>query len=242
MSKVSAVIAAGGSGNRMQMQVNKVYLPINGLPLLAHTLNVFAVCHRISEIVVVVPKAEVDYCFTEVVKPLGLSKKVSITAGGKERQDSVRCGLEAASATSDYVVVHDGARPLLTLGLLEAVIVEAFTTGAAIAAVPVKDTIKIADAGGFVADTPIRDNLWSVQTPQAFKKDILLAAHELAYDKRILGTDDAFLVEKLGHPVKIVSGDYENIKITTPEDLKIAEAVLLGRESAGESRHRLRYP
>ena len=239
MSKVSAVIAAGGSGSRMQMQGNKVYLPINGLPLLAHTLKVFAVCRRINEIIVVVPEAETDYCITEVVEPLGLSKGVKITAGGKERQDSVRCGLKAISATSDYVVVHDAARPLLTLSLLESVIDAAYAFGAAIAAVPVKDTIKIGDSSGFVADTPARDKLWSVQTPQAFRKDILLAAHELACADGILGTDDAFLVEKLGHPVKIVSGDYENIKITTPEDLKIAEALLLGRRSTGESGHRL---
>jgi len=231
MSKVSAVIAAGGCGNRMQMQKNKVYLPIDGSPILSHTLTVFSACRLINEIVVVVPENETDFCLTEIIEPLGMSKAVKISAGGRERQDSVRCGLRVTSADSDYVVVHDGARPLLTLSLLESVIRQAFVSGAAIAAVPVKDTIKIADDAGFVVDTPARDRLWSVQTPQVFRKDILLAAHEYAQVNGIFGTDDSYLVEKLGHPVKIVSGDYENIKITTPEDLQIAEAILLGRKN-----------
>jgi 2-C-methyl-D-erythritol 4-phosphate cytidylyltransferase len=239
MSKVSAVIAAGGSGNRMQMQGNKVYLPIGGLPVLSRTLKIFAACELINEIIVVVPADEKDFCLRSVVEPLRLSKAVKITAGGKERQDSVRCGLRETSQDSDYVVVHDGARPLLTLGLLDSVIREAFVFGAATAAVPVKDTIKIADAAGFVVDTPARDRLWSIQTPQAFRKDVLVAAHDFAVANAILGTDDAFLAEKLGQPVKIVSGEYENIKITTPEDLRIAEAILLGRRDLSESGHRL---
>ena len=239
MYNVSAVIVAGGSGNRMQMQGNKVYLPLDGFPILFHTLSVFEACELINELIVVVPTGEIDFCRKTVIEPLGISNALKITAGGKERQDSVRCGLRETSANCDLVVVHDGARPLLTLGLLEAVIKEACTCGAAIAAVPVKDTIKIADAQGFVVDTPARDMLWSVQTPQAFRKDILVAAHDFAQAKGILATDDASLVEKLGVPVKIVFGEYDNIKITTPEDVHIAGATFSRRREAGESRHRL---
>ncbi|MGI6553847.1 MAG: 2-C-methyl-D-erythritol 4-phosphate cytidylyltransferase [Bacillota bacterium] len=226
MYYVSAVIAAGGSGSRMGMPVNKVYVPLNGLPLLCHTLLVFSNCPLINEIVVVVPQNEIDFCRKTIIEPLGFCKAVKITAGGKERQDSVRCGLRETSSNCDYVVVHDGARPLLTPAVLEAVLQEGFSWGAAVAAVPVKDTIKIADSQGFVIDTPERDKLWSVQTPQVFSKDILTAAHELAERRGVLGTDDAFLVEQMGHRVKIVPGEYENIKVTTPEDLDFAEAVL----------------
>lgn len=239
MFKVSAVIAAGGSGKRMQASGNKVYLPIDGVPVLAHTLKVFDKCELINEIVVVVPRNEIDYCSTKVLKPLVLSKPVTIMAGGKERQDSVLCGLNETAANCDFVVVHDGARPLLTLGLLESVIRESFAWGGAIAAVPVKDTIKLADNNGFVASTPDRDRLWSVQTPQSFRKDILVEAHELAGAKGILGTDDAFLVEQLGSRVKLVAGDYENIKITTPEDLNLAEVILSRRRDGSESGNRL---
>lgn len=239
MHKVSAVIAAGGRGRRMQRQGNKVYLPINGRPVLAHTLEVFAACRMIDEIVVVVPQDERDFCAREVIAPLGISKGLKVTSGGEERQDSVRRGLRETSPISDFVVVHDGARPLLTLGLLEAVIREALIWEAAIAAVPVKDTVKIGDAQGFVVATPARDRLWSVQTPQAFKKEVLVKAHEFALANGILGTDDACLVEQLGRSVKIVSGDYENIKITTPEDLQLAEAILLGRRETGEGGYRV---
>jgi 2-C-methyl-D-erythritol 4-phosphate cytidylyltransferase len=231
MFKVSAVIAAGGSGKRMQAQENKVYLPVDGLPVLAHTLMVFDRCDLINEIVVVVPRKEMNYCSTKVFLPLGLSKPVKVTAGGKERQDSVGCGLMETSANCDFVVVHDGARPLLTLELLESVIREAMVWGGAIAAVPVKDTIKLADHNGFVSKTPERDKLWSVQTPQAFAKEILVEAHQNARTKGLLGTDDSFLVEQLGYPVKLVTGDYENIKITTPEDLNLAEVILRRRRN-----------
>ncbi len=239
MSKVSAVIAAGGSGTRMQASGNKVYLTVDGLPILAHTLKVFDKCDLINEIVVVVSPEELDYCSIRVLNPLGLSKPVTITAGGKERQDSVSCGLKETSANCDFVVVHDGARPLLTLGLLESVIREAMDWGGAIAAVPVKDTIKFSDNQGFVAGTPERDRLWSAQTPQAFRKDILVEAYELAGAQGISGTDDSFLVEQMDCRVKLVYGDYENIKITTPEDLNLADVILGRRRELGESGNRL---
>ena len=136
--------------------------------------------------------------------------------------------MREVNSNCDYVVVHDGARPLLTLAALEAVIREGVSCGAAVAAVPVKDTIKVVDSQGFVIDTPNRDSLWSVQTPQVFL-DILVEAHDFARSKGILGTDDAFLVESIGRRVKIVPGEYENIKVTTPEDLHFAEAILRRR-------------
>lgn len=235
MHKVSAVIAAGGKGKRMGIRDNKVYMPLKGQPVLSRTLTVFEACRLIDEIIVVVPQDEKDLCIRRVIGPLGIAKTVKITAGGKERQDSVRCGLREISANCDFVVVHDGARPLLTSALLEAVIREAFSWGAAIVAVPVKDTIKVADDKGMVVDTPARDRLWSVQTPQAFRKDILMEAHAAAVTKGISATDDAFLVEKLGLPVKIVPGEYDNIKITTPEDISIGEGILSRRRDLNEA-------
>jgi len=239
MHYVTAVIAAGGSGRRMQLPGNKVFFPLLGKPVLSHTLEVFDSCEQISEIVVVVPREEIESCRHMVVKAACLKTPVKVVAGGKERQDSVRCGILAAAEDCDYVVVHDGARPLLTSSLLERVLREGITWGAAVAAVPLKDTVKIGDSKGFVVDTPDRHTLWSVQTPQVFKKDVLVAAHEFARSSGALGTDDASLVEELGNRVKIVSGEYENIKITTPEDLEIAEAILLRRRNFNEGRNRV---
>lgn len=238
MHYVTAVIAAGGSGRRMQLPGNKVYVPLLGKPVLSRTVEIFDCYRGITEIVVVVPHKEIESC-RSVIEPFCRNTPVKVVAGGKERQDSVFCGILAASGNCEYVVVHDGARPLLTSALLEAVLREAMVHDAAIAAVPLKDTVKIADARGFVVDTPDRDSLWSVQTPQVFKKEVLAAAHEWAQGKGILGTDDASLVEKLGHQVKIVPGDYENIKITTPEDINIAEAILLKRRDRDAGGNRL---
>lgn len=230
MHYVTAVIAAGGSGRRMQLPGNKVYIPVLDKPVLAHTLEAFDRSREVNEIVVVVPVNEIETCRAEVIEPFCPNTKVRLVAGGRERQDSVFNGILAAAVNCDYVVVHDGARPLLTSGLIDSVLREAMVCGAAIAAVPLKDTVKIADPEGFVVETPDRNSLWSVQTPQAFKKDLLIAAHELARGTGFLGTDDASLVERLGYKVKIVPGEYENIKITTPEDLQVAEAILLRRK------------
>lgn len=217
-----AIIPAAGSGSRMQADVNKQYLLLAGRPILVHTLALFAAHPRIDRICIVVPAEEIDYCRAEIVERYGLEKVGAIIAGGPTRQDSVGNGLlGCGAAIDDLVVIHDGARPLLCAAELDALLDAAAASGAATLGVPVKDTIKeVRD--GIVVATPERSTLWQVQTPQAFRYWLLLAAHSQAHADQFIGTDDTVLVERLQHPVAMVAGSYSNIKITTPEDLAIA--------------------
>jgi len=226
MHHVTAVIAAGGSGSRMGAGTNKQYLDLLGKPLLAHTLEVFQLSGLVMDVAVVVPAKDKEYCVQNIIKPFGFTKVRTVVAGGMERQESVFNGLMNLPAEGEFVAVHDGARPLLLPEVLEKVIRAAFDFGCAAAAVPVKDTIKVSDDSGFIVSTPERDRLWSVQTPQVFKKDILVRAHAEGRKNATLATDDAALVEKLGLPVKLVQASYENIKVTTPEDLELAALIL----------------
>ena len=226
---VSVILPAAGRGKRMQAGVNKVFLRLMGKPILFHTLRVFAAVPEVQEIIVVTGAEEVEP-LRRALQGLGLfreaAKSVKVVAGGSERQYSVWNGLKASSEASDVILVHDAARPLVSHATIEAVIEAAREHGAAVAAVPEKNTVKIVDAEGLVVSTPPRKSLWAVQTPQGFKKDILLEANDRAEMEGFLGTDDASLVERLGRPVKVVEGDYRNIKITTPEDMVTAEAFL----------------
>jgi len=221
-----AIIPAAGTGSRMQADVNKQYLLLAGRPILTHTLTLFAAHPRIDRICVVVPAEEINYCRAEIVMLYGLDKVSAIIAGGPTRQDSVANGLLGCNAAvDDLVIIHDGARPLLRAIDLDALLAAAAQSGAATLGVPVKDTIKEVRDGVIVA-TPERSSLWQVQTPQAFRYGLLLAAHSQARADGFVGTDDAMLVERLPHPVTMVAGSYRNIKITTPEDLVIASAFL----------------
>ncbi|MDZ4184402.1 MAG: 2-C-methyl-D-erythritol 4-phosphate cytidylyltransferase [Desulfuromonadales bacterium] len=221
-----AIIPAAGTGSRMQAGVNKQYLLLAGRPILFHTLALFAAHPRIDRICIVVPAGEIDYCRSEIVERYGLAKVSAIIAGGLTRQDSVANGLLGCNAADDdLVIVHDGARPLLGVADLDALLDAAAQSGAATLGVPVKDTIKEVQDGVIVA-TPERSSLWQVQTPQIFRYQLLLAAHRQARIDAFAGTDDAMLVERLHHPVTMVAGSYCNIKITTPEDLAIASAFL----------------
>lgn len=221
-----AIIPAAGTGNRMQAGVNKQYLLLAGRPILAHTLALFAAHPRIDRICLVVPAEEIDYCRTEIVERYGLGKVSAIIAGGPTRQDSVGNGLlGCGAAIDDLVIIHDGARPLLRAIDLDALLDAAAVSGAATLGVPVKDTIKQVQDGVIVA-TPDRSSLWQVQTPQVFRFWLLLAAHSQARADNFAATDDAMLVERLDHTVLMVAGSYCNIKITTPEDLAIANALL----------------
>jgi len=236
---VTAVIAAGGRGRRMQASINKQFLELDGKPILAHTLEIFESCPLINEIVVVTADGEREYCRKAVVEPYGFRKVRKIVSGGRERQDSVYNGLKEIDDRCEYVAVHDGARPLLTSEILLEALCAGFKEGAAAVAVPVKDTIKLADSRGFVAETPDRDRLWAVQTPQVFKREIIFGAYEHALKHSLKGSDDSVLVEKLGYPVKLVRGEYENIKVTTPEDLEIAAAILERRRRSREGGDRI---
>lgn len=230
MGKIAALIPAAGQGKRMGSQLNKQFLSLAGLPILLHTLQIFQTCERISEIVIVGGTDEVDYIRTEIVDKYQLTKVVQVVAGGAERQHSVHNGLRALSADVEYVAIHDGARPLLSQEHLAQVLAAALENQAAIVAVPVKDTIKIVDKSQMVQQTPDRTTLWSIQTPQVFSKELVSRAYAEAEAVNYVGTDDASLVERLGWPIKVIMGSYENIKITTPEDLEVAESILRRRK------------
>lgn len=228
---VCVIIAAAGQGKRMASRVNKVLLPLHGRPVLAHSL--FAACQAeaVTNIFITAAEEEID-TMEALVKDLNLPLPCQVIAGGSERQYSIANALKAVPDKINIVVVHDGARPLAGAELFNKVIAAARQHRAAIAAVPVKDTIKTADTDGWVTATPERRTLWSVQTPQAFDHKLLSTAYRQAAEASYLGTDDASLVERLGESVKIVEGHYQNIKITTPEDLGFAESLVTQQQEA----------
>lgn len=224
----TAVILAAGLGKRMQAGHNKQFIEICGQSILTHTLTVFAQIPEIAKIVLVVRAGEEDTCQNMI--PEIAENKTVLAIGGKERQDSVHNGIRAITWECEYILIHDGARPLVTEEVIRRTLLAAQNSGAAICAVPVKDTIKQADSDGNVLATIPRESLWAVQTPQVFRADLIRRAYENAYVHNHYGTDDASLVEYLGEKIKIVTGDYENIKITTPEDIPTAEQILQKRQ------------
>ena len=226
MVKIAAIVPAAGSGSRMGIETKKQFLSLAGTPLVGYALKKMEECPAIASIVIVVSPGEEEYCRSAVVDKLGLKKVAAIVPGGKERQDSVYNGLLALSHDTDIVVVHDGARPLFSAETLAAVIAAAQVHGAATCAVPAKDTIKLANDDGFVTSTLPRARTWLVQTPQAFRYELIIEAHRRAHEENIFATDDTALVETFGGPIKLVMGSYENIKITTPEDLDVALAII----------------
>jgi 2-C-methyl-D-erythritol 4-phosphate cytidylyltransferase len=218
MSQTGVVIAGAGSSQRMG--TDKVFASLAGKPLLAWSVDVCQSCELVSRIVIVLNKNKLDLG-RRLAAERGWSKVVDVCPGGKRRQDSVRQGLNKLKGC-EWVIVHDGARPLLTPDLIRHGLEAAQSTGAAVAAVPVKDTVKIGDSDLMVRETLNRQELWAVQTPQVFRFDIITKAHE-----QIKGdvTDDASMVEQLGYKVKLYMGSYGNIKITTAEDLALAEVI-----------------
>ncbi|AGE20698.1 MULTISPECIES: 2-C-methyl-D-erythritol 4-phosphate cytidylyltransferase [Geobacillus] len=221
-----AIVLAAGRGKRMNAGMNKQFLELGGEPLIVRTLNVFERDERCTRIVLVVNPAERSR-FEQLLARFRIRKVAALTDGGEERQHSVYNGLQAL-AGEEIVLIHDGARPFVRVHHLHELVNAAVQYGAAIPAVRVKDTIKKAN-GLFVEQTIDRSSLWAVQTPQAFRLSLIMEAHEAAKQAGYLGTDDASLVERIGKPVKIIEGDYRNIKLTTPEDLLFAEAILASR-------------
>ncbi|MFC1991028.1 2-C-methyl-D-erythritol 4-phosphate cytidylyltransferase [Chloroflexota bacterium] len=217
--KVGAVIVAAGESKRMD-GMDKVFAPLGGEPLLMRATRAFQECPEVSQIVVAVSGENREKC-QHLTAGEEWSKVSDICLGGKRRQDSVAAGLKLLDKC-DWVIIHDGARPFVTVELINRGLEAAEETGAAIAAVPVTDTIKLAEGDGTVMGTPPRHNLWAVQTPQVFRFDIITEAYRRAKGDV---TDDASLVEKLGYKVKIYRGSYDNIKITTPDDLALAEVL-----------------
>ncbi|ASS76949.1 2-C-methyl-D-erythritol 4-phosphate cytidylyltransferase [Tumebacillus algifaecis] len=221
--QTEVIIVAAGSGSRMGSQIKKQYLPLDGAPILVRTLQALSACPSIDRMILVVSADDREYVQT-LIADHGVEKVGAIVEGGQERQDSVRHGLDALLATTELVAVHDAARPLVTTDEVEAVLEAARVRGAATLGVAVKDTIKRVEQQ-LVSETLPRNQLFAVHTPQAFHRSILEAAHARSVLAGGLGTDDASLVEWAGYPVLLIEGNYTNIKITTPDDLIIAEAL-----------------
>ncbi len=219
----SVVIPAAGQGKRMKLNHNKQFLLLENKPVLIHTLEIFEQDEWCKEIIVVVNPNEAER-INELTNTYGVTKANQIVPGGSERQHSVYNGLKAVTQ-SEIVLIHDGARPFVTVDLIHSLVLKTADTGAAIVAVPIKDTVK-QSVGSIITHTVERSNLWSAQTPQAFRLKTILEAHQWAEEHQFLGTDDASLLERLQQRVSIVTGDYFNIKLTTPEDVIFAQSIL----------------
>lgn len=224
MKKNVAIVLAAGQGKRMKSNVQKQYLLIKEKPVLYYTLNAFETSPLISEIILVTGETEIEYCRKEIIEKYGFQKIHKITAGGKERYHSVYEGIQTIDE-ADYVFIHDGARPFVDEKIIERAYKAVEAHKACVVGMPVKDTIKIADEECFAVQTPDRSKVWQVQTPQVFEYNLIKNAYEKLMEKEPEGiTDDAMVVETMSkHKVKLVEGSYRNIKITTPEDLEIAE-------------------
>ncbi|QTA81995.1 2-C-methyl-D-erythritol 4-phosphate cytidylyltransferase [Desulfonema limicola] len=221
--KASAVIVAGGKGLRMKKKTRKQYLFLAGQPVLAITLKAFNQCQEINEIILVVPEDDLDFCRDHILSPLGLNKKIKLIPGGLERQNSVYNGLLAVN--EPVAAIHDGVRPFIHPRQITATINQAAETGACILGIKAIDTLKQADEKNQVEQTLERKSIWLAQTPQTFQYDLILTAHQRAIKDKYTGTDDAALVERLGKKVTIIPGTVLNIKITSPQDLILAEAI-----------------
>ncbi len=237
--KTVAIITAAGKGKRMGSATKKPYISLDGKPLLAHAIMPFERSKVINSIIIVTAEGDEDFCLRNIVRKFGFKKVLKVICGGKERQDSVMSGIMAAGDGWDMVVVHDGVRPFVAKEAIEKVVKSACRHGAATLAVPVKDTMKQV-CSGFVKKTLPRDELWAIQTPQAFGFDILKKAHILALKQGFIGTDDSILVERHGCKVAVVNGSYNNIKITTPEDLTLGMAIIKWKKGIGSKGQRVR--
>jgi 2-C-methyl-D-erythritol 4-phosphate cytidylyltransferase len=224
-----ALIPAAGLGLRMGGAVRKQFRLLGGLPLLVHSLRVFQSSSVIDAIILAVPETDLTYCRTEIVEPHGFTKVAHVVAGGRERQDSVRHALAVVEDRVELVVIHDAVRPFVTETMVRQVVEAAAVDGAAIIALPMRDTVKQVDNDRLIERTIDRKPLWLAQTPQAFRRDWLQEAHRKAQAEGLAATDDAFLLERMGHPVRVVEGSGENIKVTRPEDLIVGEAILASR-------------
>ncbi len=227
MNKITAIVLAAGSGSRMKSKTKKQFMEIKGKPVIWYSLFEFEKS-RVDEIILVTGKEDIDYCKKEIVEKYNLKKIKNVVAGGSERYESVYNGLK--EVTGNIVLIHDGARPLINNEIIERSIEGAIKSDACVVGVPVKDTIKRANKEGYIIDTPNRSELWITQTPQSFKTDLVKMAYKKMKEELEKGnttlniTDDAMVVEEFTtNQVRFVQGDYKNIKVTTPEDIDIAE-------------------
>jgi 2-C-methyl-D-erythritol 4-phosphate cytidylyltransferase len=225
-NKVAAVIVAAGKGLRMNMAQKKQYVRIGALPVLSHTLSTFDRCNSIEAIFLVIPENDRTSCKRDIIEPLKLHKPLHVVPGGESRQESVFNGLMATNGHYQFVAIHDGVRPLVKLKKIKQCILEAKKHGACILAVPASDSVKTINNNNFVVSTVKRQDVRIAQTPQVFNYQDILEAHLTAMKNNIVATDDAELLERQGGIVRVISGDPHNIKITTPEDLKLAQILL----------------
>lgn len=225
----SVVITAAGSGQRFGQgseKLPKQFASLNGKPLLYYSLNTFSKIDSVHQIVLVVPRAHVEYTNNEIVRKYGFQNKAIVIEGGKERQDSVEKGFNALNEKPDVVLVHDGVRPFINSNTIKNVIGEAFQSGASICAVKATDTVKQSSREHYIENTLDRDTIWLAQTPQGFKYEILKDAIRHAGEDSYLGTDESLLVERIGVRVKLTEGSRSNIKITTKEDIILGEFLI----------------
>ena len=219
-----AIILGGGSGRRMKSDLNKIFLPLRGVPAIVRAIAPFT---GFCAGAVVVAAADEVEDMKAILAKYGLGRFVrAVVPGGSERQYSVYNGLKALPEDAEYVLIHDGARALVTEQVIRRTLESVEQHGSGVAAIPVVDTIKRAAADGLVQETPDRASLYAIQTPQSFRMDVIMAAHEKAREDGFLGTDDASLLEHAGMPVYLSEGDRENLKLTTPTDLELAEVIL----------------
>ena len=225
--KTVAIITAAGSGVRMGTKRAKQFLDLCGSPLLAMTIIPFQHCSQVGAVVLVVPLGDVDYCQKEIVERFRLNKVMKVVPGGKTRQDSVRLGVKAAGGEFDLVLIHDGVRPVISAAFIGRVVETAQGHRAVITGLPVKQTVKGVNSRYEVVKTYDRQSIWLIQTPQIFRYNDILSAHEKAlHEGWNNATDDSTLIEKLGIPVKVIEGSEQNIKVTTPYDLELARFLL----------------
>lgn len=225
-----AVILAGGRGERMGGEVPKQFLEVGGIPVVVRTLQAFEACSAVEGIVIVTRPAEKEI-YREYCRRYALTKVRRVTVGGETRRESAMCGLRAIDPNAPYIAIHDAARCFVTPEIIENVLRDAVLYGAAAAATPVKDTIKITDLGGFVTQTTERARTWAAATPQIFKTDLYRAAAYTAEEKGLDATDDCMLAEACGFRVKLCDCGEKNIKLTTPADLKLAELIAEERDA-----------
>ena len=222
----TVMIVAAGSGKRMNAGMNKQFIKINDKEIVAHTIERFYNSSLIDEIILCIKEEEEEFVRENIIEKYGF-KDIVISYGGKERQDTINNGLEKVSPDCDILLIHDGARPFVTDEIIENAVNETKKLKATVVGVMVKDTIKVVD-GNEIVDTPNRANLWAAQTPQSFDFNLIKEAYDIAYRDGFYGTDDAMIAEHAGHKVYMIQGSYDNIKITSPEDLPISEVISRG--------------
>ena len=235
MEKITAILLSAGTGSRMHTDIPKQYLDLCGRPVIAWSVEALQKCPLIDDIILVAGRDDIDFCRERVISRYGFSKVTKIIPGGAERGESVLCGLEAADQDTTFVLIHDGARPLIDQNSITRIIDAVRIYRAAVLAVPSTDTVKVVDSEEMVVSTPDRKTLRMMQTPQAFAYPMILRAYQSVKSIGVAVTDDAMAAEHIGMKVKVVEGSRRNIKITLPEDLMIAELMMNCRAGNGEA-------